>query len=189
MSLPKELFVSEAVDLNKNFCTESQIKAVIESVSNGETPDKEALKSLSLGLEQIIMGKDALSALGLSKRAAHRPKKSLTANEQWHEFYSVQSVKEGKKTPREVGLSRAKYQRLKKDYGELLQSMEKLVSIGQRVTLARDYIVKELRLKANETHVLDLLTCAGITHLEEMIKNSSVSEMIRIKDEILKLSQ
>jgi len=189
MSLPKEMFESEAVYLEKDFCSESQVKEFIESVSNGETPDKGTLKGLAFALEQILLGKDANIALGVSKRAAHRPKTSKNNREEKEEFYNVLSVYRGEKTYEELGLSRSTYQRLKKKHERYLESTERFLSTAKRVAVARDYIVKELGLKANETHALDLLTCAGITHLEEMVKNSSVSEMKKIKDEILKLSQ
>lgn len=189
MSLPKDMFVSPALDFETDFCSGADVDAFVAAVKDGKSPDIELLQRIALALEQIEIGRDPYKSLGLKKRAANRPKKRMTPMQEMREFYRVQEITKGKKTLMQSGISRAEYYRLKQKHDKLLSITENLLDAGERTIKARSFIIKELGLKPTETHGLDLLTYQGILHLEQLVKDSSVSESKTIRDEIIKLSQ
>ena len=189
MILPNELFTNKALDFDADFCSGADVDSFVAAVKDGSAPDAELLQRIAIALEQIELGRDPYKSLGLRKRAANRPKKRMTPMQEMREFCRVQDIAKGKKTLRQSGISRAEYYRLRQKHDKLLSITKALLDAGEKAIRARSFIIKELGLKPTETHGLDLLTYQGVLHLEQIVKNSSVSESKTIKDEIIKLSQ
>lgn len=188
MSLPNELFISEALEFEANFCTKQDVEAFVRFVKDGKNPDLETLKKISLALEQITLGKDAEDALGV-KKPSHRPlKREQSAKEIQHEISQFRDVHKGAKY-QETGLSKRTYYDKRKDYAALLKNEDALEKCAGDVVAAYEFICRELRLSESEKTVLNNFSMRGILEFSQKVKAAGVSDTVRLRDFLLKHSQ
>lgn len=187
MSLPKDCFISEALDFDADFCNEADIAAFVAAVKDGQTPNPDNLRRIALALEQIELGRDAQAALGV-KRASHRPtKRDLSAKEQREELAQFRAVRDGA-TYEEAGLKKNPYYEKRKDYATLLDSEAALEQSAGLIVAAYEFICRELALSESEKTALNNFSMRGILEFSEIVKSAGISDTVRLKEFLLKHS-